>query len=130
MRPAAPQHPDQHLGPLVELMARSFAAVPRPHRRWMKMRRTYNAVKSLLAMIGLAAGALDEPTRSTPPRCSPRMLGSTRSGRRPRSSKAPDPGRRLLEVGQAARVGEAHEAIRFVRPEVDAGGGRHGFCLE
>ena len=28
----------------------------------MKVRRTYNAVKSLLAMIGLAAGALDEPT--------------------------------------------------------------------
>jgi hypothetical protein len=27
----------------------------------MKVRRTYNAVKSLLAMIGLAAGTLDEP---------------------------------------------------------------------
>lgn len=60
MRPAAPQHPaqysEQHLGPVVELLARSFAPAPRPRpRRWMKMLRTYNAVKSLLAMIGLAA---------------------------------------------------------------------------
>lgn len=52
MRPAAPQH----LAPVVELLARSFPPAPRPQpRRWIKMRRAYNAVKSLLAMIGLAA---------------------------------------------------------------------------
>ena len=52
MRPAAPQH----LAPVVELLARSFPPAPRPQpRRWIKMRRAYHAVKSLLAMIGLAA---------------------------------------------------------------------------
>lgn len=51
MRPAAPQH----LAPVVELLARSFPPAPRPQpRRWIKMRRAYNAVKNLLAMIGLA----------------------------------------------------------------------------
>ena len=52
MRSAAPQH----LAPVVELLARSFPPAPRPQpRRWIKMRRAYDAVKSLLAMIGLAA---------------------------------------------------------------------------
>ena len=63
MPPAAPQHSaqltEQHLGPVVELLARSFLPAPRPQpRRWMNMIRAYNAVKSLLAMVGLAALAL------------------------------------------------------------------------
>ncbi|MGQ0545338.1 MAG: hypothetical protein ACT4P3_08410, partial [Betaproteobacteria bacterium] len=52
-----------HLGPVVELLARSFAPAPRPKpRRWMKMHSAYNAVKSALALIGLAAlGLLYRP---------------------------------------------------------------------
>ncbi len=55
--PAAPQHASQHLAPVVEVLARSFPhAAARPSaRRWKKMLHAYNAVKSLLAVIGAAA---------------------------------------------------------------------------
>jgi soluble lytic murein transglycosylase-like protein len=59
MPSAAPQQAVNHLSPVVELLARSFPPAPRPRpRRRTMMLSTYNALKSLLALIGLAAVAL------------------------------------------------------------------------
>lgn len=56
MPSAAPQQSVNHLGPVVELLARTLSPAPRPRpRRWTTMRRAYDAVKSLLALVGLAA---------------------------------------------------------------------------
>ena len=57
IRSAAPQQGLEHLGPVVEVLARSLPrAAARPSaRRWMKMRRVYDAVKNVLAIVGVAA---------------------------------------------------------------------------
>src|SRR3989442_1211249 len=67
--------------------------------------------------------------RSTRRRCSPSAPASRGSGRR-RRNKACNARGGLFEVVHAARVGEAHEARRAVRAEIDAWRGGDGFLLQ